>query len=374
MSMPLHVRASKSAPPALKARLQKILEDNIVPWWIKHSVDSVNGGFLLHHQDDNRYLGPNEKIIVTQARVVWFYSLLCSYPEYQTASNEAMAKHGFAFLRDKMWDKQHGGFYGEVTHEGAPTKGGKGKKLMYGQSFGLYALSQYYLAFKEKESLDLATQLFDLMMDNAHDEIYGGFRETLNHDWTLGSDTGKILEPLTSSVVDPKGFIVEGFHQDWSYSVQGNSVWFGHVNEIVWLIIETCETINIDPIKYVPTFRRMWEFTMRHGWDNLKGGFNYQTPATLDQIVPDWKDWWTQAESLNTAIKLYRLTGEQYFFDIFVKLLDFIEDTIINWQHGEWHRQVIMGRISGLKAEPWKGPYHSGRAMMVCLDEIKRLK
>ena len=139
----LHVRASKNAPPALKARLQKILEDNIVPWWIKHSVDSVNGGFLLHHQDDNRYLGPNEKIIVTQARVVWFYSLLCSYPEYQTASNEAMAKHGFAFLRDKMWDKQHGGFYGEVTHEGAPTKGGKGKKLMYGQSFGLYALSPF---------------------------------------------------------------------------------------------------------------------------------------------------------------------------------------------------------------------------------------
>ena len=315
-----------------------------------------------------------------------------------------MAKHGFAFLRDKMWDKQHGGFYGEVTHEGAPMKGGKGKKLMYGQSFGLYALSQYYLAFKEKESLNLATQLFDLMMDNAHDEMYGGFRETLNHDWTLGSDTGKtfnthmhilegvtayarashdpravvvleeILEPLTSSVVDPKGFIVEGFHQDWSYSVQGNSVWFGHVNEIVWLIIETCETINIDPIKYVPTFRRMWEFTMRHGWDNLKGGFNYQTPATLDQNVPDWKDWWTQAESLNTAIKLYRLTGEQYFFDIFVKLLDFIEDTIINWQHGEWHRQVVMGRIGGLKAEPSKGPYRSGRAMMVCLDEIKRLK
>ena len=90
-------------------------------------------------------------------------------------------------------------------------------------------------------------------------------------------------------------------------------------------------------------------------------------------MVTDWKDWWTQAESLNTAIKMYRLTREQNCYDIFVKLLDFIEGTIINWQDGEWHRQVILGRVDGLKAEPNKGPYHSGRAMVVCLDEIKRL-
>lgn len=399
----VHARSPNRDLPASKASLQKILLENIMPWWIKHAVDSENGGFLLHHEDNNRYLGPNEKVIVTQARVMWFYSLLCSYPEYKTASNEAMARHGFGFLRDKMWDKRHGGFYDEVTHTGAPSNGGKGEKTMYGQSYGLYALSQYYIAFKDKEALELATKLFDLMIDHAHDETYGGFPETVNHDWTLTASTSKtfnthmhvlegvttyfrasqdvramkvleeILEPLTSSVVDPKGFIVENFNRDWSYSVEGNSVWFGHINEVVWLIIETCETINIDPTKYVPTFGRMWNFTMRYGWDEYKGGFNYQTAATLDQMVTDWKDWWTQAESLNTAIKMYRLTREQNYYDIFVKLLDFIEGTIVNWQDGEWHRQVISGRVDGLKAEPSKGPYHSGRAMVVCLDEIKRL-
>lgn len=396
--------STQTDPLALKARLDRILEENIVPWWIKHSMNSVHGGFQLHHQDDNRYLGPNDKVIVTQARVVWFYSLLCSYPEYRTADNEAMARHGFTFLRDKMWDSTYGGFHDAVTYEGVPLpKGGKGKRIMYGQAFGLYALSQYYLAFHDAEALSLAAQLFGLMIDRAHDGMYGGFRETLNHDWTPDLETGKsfnmhmhilegvttyarasqdpravlvleeLLEPLTSSVVDPQGFIVENFHQDWSYSVQANSVWFGHVNEVVWLIIETCEAINVDPAKYLPTFRRMWDFTMHYGWDRRTGGFNYQTVATLDEVVVDWKDWWTQAESLNTAIKLHRLTGDRAFYDTFVELLDFIERTIINWEKGEWHRQVILGVVDGLKAEPWKGPYHTGRAMIVCLDEIKRL-
>ena len=38
-------------------------------------------------------------------------------------------------------------------------------KDLYGQAFGLYTLSYYYLASKDKEALSMATRLFDLLLE-----------------------------------------------------------------------------------------------------------------------------------------------------------------------------------------------------------------
>jgi len=51
----------------------------------------------------------------------------------------------------------------------------------------------------------------------------------------------ELLEPMTTSVVDPSGFIAEKFARDWSYQNNDNWVDFGHINEFLWLVIEACE-------------------------------------------------------------------------------------------------------------------------------------
>ena len=122
-------------------------------------------------------------MIVTQARMVWFYSHLVRTghggPEYLDAADV-----GYRFLKDKMWDRKNGGFYWEVDVTGDNKL--QRNKHLYGQAFALYALSEYYLATGKQEALDLAIQLFNVMEAKAHDKMYGGYLEWFNEDWTPG--------------------------------------------------------------------------------------------------------------------------------------------------------------------------------------------
>jgi mannobiose 2-epimerase len=53
------------------------------------------------------------------------------------------ARHGAKYLVEKMWDEKHGGFYWMTDRKGRVTID---RKIAYGQSFGIYAMSEYYLA------------------------------------------------------------------------------------------------------------------------------------------------------------------------------------------------------------------------------------
>ena len=55
------------------------------------------------------HTGDQDKMIVTQARHMWSTAKAAEF--FHDTSYIAMARHGFHFLRDKMWDKEQGGFY-----------------------------------------------------------------------------------------------------------------------------------------------------------------------------------------------------------------------------------------------------------------------
>jgi mannobiose 2-epimerase len=47
-------------------------------------------------------------------------------------------------MRDALWDREHGGFHWAVNYRG--TEATMADRHLYGQAFGLYALSEYALA------------------------------------------------------------------------------------------------------------------------------------------------------------------------------------------------------------------------------------
>ena len=162
-------------------RLERNLRDNIVAFWYPKTLDKINGGYVISY-DAKGVANPRaSKTIVTQARQVWLFSRLAREGVRPTEMLEA-ASHGFRFLRDKMWDQRYGGFYWEVDAAGARAL--MPKKHMYGQSFALYALSEYYEASKDPAALDLANRLFALFEQHAHDRQYGGYLESFNQDWS----------------------------------------------------------------------------------------------------------------------------------------------------------------------------------------------
>jgi mannobiose 2-epimerase len=164
-----------------RPRLETNLTQNIVPFWFPNTIDRTNGGYILNHDLEGRPKGPGTKMIVTQARMVWFYSRLAR-AGYGGREYLDAAASGYRFLKEKMWDPRYGGFYWQVDVTGEQKLWRK--KHLYGQSFALYALSEYYLATGDKEALDLATRLFNLLEEKAHDKTYGGYLESFNEDWT----------------------------------------------------------------------------------------------------------------------------------------------------------------------------------------------
>ena len=116
-------------------KLERILTENIMPFWFDKSLDTVHGGYTINFGNWRAVvlvvaLGPGTKTIVTQARMVWLFSRMASAGYRQEESLKA-AELGYRFLKDKMWDPNAGGFYWEVDATG--DKKISPDKHLYGQ-------------------------------------------------------------------------------------------------------------------------------------------------------------------------------------------------------------------------------------------------
>lgn len=396
-----------------RASLEKLLTENLLPFWYPRTIDKDQGGFRLNHDVEGKYLGPAEKAIVTQARNVWFFARL-SKSRYGRPEHLEAARHGFEFLRDTMWDRQHGGFYWSVSSDGsAPLRP---EKHLYGQAFGLYALSEYAADSGDAGALKLARELFALLESKAHDAARGGYRESFLRDWTAmpaGSTSPMglpadlklmnthlhLMEALTtyarvtrdqvarerlvelifiqsSSVVRKEAAACSDRHlADWTplRGPEFDRVSYGHDLENIWLLLDACQVAAIPDPLLVDLYRTLFQTSLRSGFDVEKGGFfdsgPFGAPADRKQKV-----WWVQAEALVSALRMYRLTGDRACYDVFARTLDWIEKSQVDWQNGDWHQEISpTGAPRGAKASPWKAAYHDGRAILECLKTLEEL-
>ncbi|HCO96324.1 MAG TPA: hypothetical protein DIU00_20695, partial [Phycisphaerales bacterium] len=162
-------------------KLEKVLQENIASFWYTKSLDRINDGYTINFGPKGEPKGPGTKMIVTQARTMWLFARLAR-AGYGGEEYIEAAELGYRFLKDKMWDAENGGFYWEVDASGNEKL--KPRKHLYGQSFALYAISEYYLATERQDVLDFAIRFFELLEEKSHDKIYGGYIEFFDEDWT----------------------------------------------------------------------------------------------------------------------------------------------------------------------------------------------
>jgi mannobiose 2-epimerase len=387
--------------------LEKTLYQNILGFWHPRAIDTAHGGYALDFDAQGQPRPNPNKMIVTQARMVWFYSRLAR-SGYRKDEMLKAAAHGVDFLRSRMWDVKHGGFYWQVDAAGKVINS---QKHLYGQAFALYALSEYYLASGKGEALSLATRLFDVMERKAHDARYGGYRESFREDWfpdpepgPLGDSSLKLMnthlhlmeamtwyakasqQPLalarlrelidieTNAVVRKRlGACTDKYAPDWTPRLEGDyaRVSYGHDLENVWLIQDAAQVAGIPVQPFADLFRELWAYSLKYGYDAQQGGF-------FDWGWPDKpatgrdKTWWVQAEALVSALRMWKLTGDRQYAEVFVKTWNFVEKQQIDWQTGEWWQSVAPdGQKRGPKGSVWKAAYHNGRAMMECLELLR---
>jgi mannobiose 2-epimerase len=356
-------------------------------------------------------------MIVTQARLLWFASKLLRTP-YAPPGIRAAADHGFEFLRDRLWDRDHGGFFWAIDHGGAAVL--DSRKHLYGQSFGLFALSEYHVATGREDALVLAQRLFDLLEAHAHDRTYGGYRELFAADWSdppagsaspVGRLTGdlklmnthmhvmealacyvragapprarerleEIVAILSQTVIrkHPNGATAgtDRHRRDWTPLLDAQArVSYGHNVESLWLMADALRALDRSTAPYHDLFRSIFDGALAHGWDGVHGGF---CESGLPGEPADRREklWWVQAEGLLSTLEMLKITGERSYADLFAKLWHFVDTVQTDWSYGEWH-QVIGAdgrRRTRDKGTQWKGCYHNGRALLESIERIRRL-
>jgi cellobiose epimerase len=394
-------------------RLEKNLKENILPFWLSRSIDRTNGGYTINFGPRGEAKGPGVKMIVTQTRTLWLFARAARAGYCQKECLEG-AEHGYRFLREKMWDHKHGGFYWEVDATGEKQQ--KTGKHLYGQSFALYAISEYALASGRKDVLDFAIKFFNLLEEKSHDGKHGGYHEFFNADWSeakderpyLGGSPGlklmnthlHLMEAMTtfyrasklplarerlielinieSNTVVRKdlGACTDKYETDWTPLLEGEfaRVSYGHDLENIWLLIDACDAAGLSNYPLKDLYRTLFDYSLRFGYDNDKGGFYDSGPFNkpADRLS---KVWWVEAEALVSALYMYRSTRDRKYLDVFDKTYQFIDEYQVDWEKGEWHQQINPdGTRQGDKAHPWKAGYHNGRAMIECLQILKNLK
>jgi cellobiose epimerase len=437
----LYLTAFKQVNPDVKAKLaneiEKSIKTELLNKWYPQAVDKEYGGFLSTFTYDWQPTGPQDKMIVTQARHVWSNAKAAQlYPNVDFYLSSA--KHGVAFLRDKMWDKTNGGFFtlvdrqGNVKEQGGGYAGGP--KNAYGNAFAIYALSAYYQASGDTSALNLAKKTFRWLEKHSHDPKNKGYFQALAIDGTpiqrtsqvpSTSDIGykdqnssiHLLEALSElylvwpdplvrerlqemlvlirdTLVTPKGYLTLFFTPDWKPITFRDSseatidkhhsldeVSFGHDIETAYLLLEASHILGLaHDTKTMTVAKKLTDHTIRNGLDNKVGGFYdagyYYKDKTDITIIKDTKNWWAQAEGLNTLLLMSDLYPKDPldYFGLFQQQWDYINKYIIDHEHGEWFMGGIdkePGMKTAQKGQIWKASYHQFRALSNIVQRLR---
>lgn len=409
-----------------REEISEHLEKGILEFWLRKGIDSVYGGFLTCFDEQGEPGMDVDKYIVTQTRMIWGFSALSQeYPERRELA--VAAKAGFDFFIRHFWDEAEGGWYWKVAREGKAIDTGK---VVYGQSFAIYALAEYGLAIGDPRGLDYASRTFDLLQKYCADTARGGYYENLECDWrladkgfaagdrksldihmhlmeaftTLASLSGKgihrrkleeVIEIILGRMVDIESgcgmnqFDLEfnpipaiDIKRTWNaerakgeiLSKPLDSTSYGHNVELVWLLNLALEVLGKSIEPYVQRERNLLAHTLTFGYDDELGGVYRDGPHHGRALVLD-KEWWQNCEALVGFLDGFERFGDEACASAFLRTWSFAKDHFINREMGEW-RQLLdrEGRvIAGNLGNPWKAIYHSGRAMLECRRRLSRL-
>jgi cellobiose epimerase len=397
----------------LRQGVEAELQSGILPFWLKHSIDEQYGGFRGQIAN-NLAIDPHApKGLILSARILWTFSR--AYSVYKSPAYLATALRAYEYLCQHFWDDEFGGVYWMVDYAGRPRDT---KKRIYGQAFTVYALAEYAHATGNREPIDRAMDLVAQIELVAHDDAHGGYFETYERNWMLAADQRlsdtdldekksmnthlhmmeacatllrhhenatvrsrlrEIVEIFLKRIIDPASHhFVLFFDEAWRPRSQRIS--FGHDIEGSWLLCEAAEILGDTGLLALvrEAAINMAQAVFEQALD-ADGGLLYEaekTAAGPARIVDSDKHWWPQAEAVVGFLNAYELSGKQHFLAAAKRSWAFIDEHIVDREHGEWFWLVSRSGVPDAqqdKVGPWKCPYHNSRMCFEVMERLDRL-
>lgn len=386
----------------LKQEIQHHLEQVILPFWMGLR-DREHGGFYGYVDIDLKVDRQAVKGCILNNRILWFFSN--AYLTLKKPELLEYAKHAYEFLKSACLDRECGGVYWSVTYDGKP---GEDMKHTYNQAFAIYALSSYYDASGDREALELAWSIYQVIEEHCKDDrgyleafdrhfqpvdneklsengvmaqktmntllhVFEGYSELyrVTGDERVAANLKWMLEIFADKVYNPQKKRQEVFFdEDWNTLIDLYS--YGHDIETSWLVDRGLELLGDEAVS-----RKLGPIT-----DVLAEQIYqiaYQDSSVLNEcergVNNTSRVWWVQAESVLGFMNYYQKHPEKTeYFTAVCDIWGYIRDVLTDKRAGsEWyweldaHRRPSSGKPI---VEPWKCPYHNGR---MCFEMIKRL-
>ncbi len=380
------------------------LRDNILPFWMQHTLDRENGGFYGAVTNDLRVDNEIERSAVLCSRILWTFSTAASL--YGDESCLRTARWAFDYLSSHFWDEQNQGMYWSLDWRGLPVND---RKHTYAQAFSIYGLAAFYQASGEPKSLALAQNLFRLIETHTFDPVSGGNIECRARDWSALADMRLSDKEIDSSMsmntllhlmeayaalarVWPDETLVKKLdglvrvflehvidpqtgHQRLFFDHQWNSlsehISYGHDIETSWLLVEAAEVLG-DPL-LLERVRTIALSMAQVVYDQAL----QPDGSILYEIAPggqreENRHWWAHAEAVVGFYNAHQISGQAHFARAAGQVWEYIHAHCEDRQNGDWFKLLNQQGEPDLdhdKVGPWECPYHHAR---MCYEMIRR--
>lgn len=386
--------------------IENELKNNILPFWDK-TVDEENGGFLGKILNNGEIIKDSPKSAVLNTRILWTYSSL--YGKFNEKRHLELAERSYEYIVRYFRDDEKGGIFWLLDYKGKPIDM---KKQIYAQAFCIYALAEYYKISDNKEALNWAIEIFELIEKHSFDLKYPGYFEACDREWNPIEDVRlsdkdqnekktmnthlHVLEGYTNflkvwkseklekqlkllinifldKIIDSKtGHFNLFFDELWN--LKSDFFSYGHDIEGSWLLYRAAQLTNDENLieKTKKASLILANITLEEGIDSDGGIMN---EGDANGVIDTDKHWWPQAEAMVGFLNAFQLSNEKNFLETSYNCWNFVKKHIVDRKNGEWFFRVNRKGEPYLSEEnkvgPWKAPYHNTRG---CLETMKRLE
>ena len=406
-------------------RIEKYLTGKLLPFWFQR-VAAPEGGFTTYFDRNGNPTGQTDKTLIQQTRSIFMLSHV-TRNGYGAGKAAALLAPGMEWFWRHFRDPECDGWFWIVDGKGKPVST---DKIMYGQSFVIYSMSECALATGDAEARKAAEHTFDLAQKYAADTAFGGYREMFLRDWqprpsgAYGGDRKsfdvhmhlmeaytslyeltraeihgrklrEVIDVIWARMFEPRSWTgIAQFGLDFTplRAIMFKTVWgadrdnegeprpldntsYGHNIEFLWLFLHALDVLGepVDPWK--EKLAALARHSAMYGVDERYGGIFVEGPRDGPASEMQ-KEFWQQAESLVGFLDAYLLLGDRIYWDAFVKVFDFVWTKMINHDVGEWF--ALLDRDGTVRwdylGHAWKNNYHTTRSMIQTLKRLKRIE
>jgi len=366
------------------------------------------------------------KTLICQARMIFTSSSV-----HRAGLGEGrfleFARQGVDFVLEHFWDEECEGWFWTTERDGRPINR---SKIGYGQSFGVYCLSEYAMASGEPRALEWAVRAYKAIQVHMADNCNGGYYEFLERDWSkkrpgvYGGDrksfdvhmhlmeaftnlyeatrnprhkerTIEVIDLIFKRILHPEfGTGIAQFSLDWQplRAILFRDVWgadrdvddpegrplnntsFGHNVEFAWLLYHAVNVLGLKLDPYKETMRKIFDHCHMYGIDWEKGGVFCEGPNDGPARERN-KEFWQQAECLIGFLDAFLIFRDERYLDAYENIHRFVMDVMVNHGVGEWfplfdeNNNLLWDHM----AHAWKINYHTLRAVIQSEIRLKKI-